>query len=268
MTSISVLRQIVSDIHAVSPEGLRKVLSSELAAKSLIPSTLEANEKAFAKFSKKHMSDFFCSANQRSSGGKLNLSYHQSYSTYYFAKMYEKEQIKFTSRTLKKIGIELKNETYEIIKPEITFNILQGLLTSKKAGFKLPKTVVLEDMTERMTGYWQAINAKKIFINPKGDDLCVSTIHETAHKNDIASRVVNRILFAGILAAIPNKLIPLLNKNLIQKEICNYAAKNRREFIACTVEKLLSEQKTWADLDPKIKKLYDIFLGPKIKLND
>jgi hypothetical protein len=264
MASIAVLRQIVTDIHSFAPQGLRKAMRSELAAKICKPNTLVQNKISFFELS----SNFYMHIDANGTSDFNMSRWHRpSLSSDYFAKVYCKEQNLAIKKTLKDIGVHLRNKTGEKIAPERKFNILQGLMVSKKAGMELPKTVILENLTDEL-GYFLQSRPKIITIDPNRDKLCKTAIHETAHKNDAAANIVSKLPIVNALSLITDKLIPLFNKNLITKEVRNYAVTDRDEFIACTVEKLLSEQKSWSDLDPKIKKLYNLFLGPKIKTNE
>jgi hypothetical protein len=264
MTSIAFLRQIVTDIHSVAPQGARKAVRAKLAEQISLPCREDdlKTEQLHFKFEMANaVRAKVMKADRYLREAEYKLRVHLSH-------IFEKETNTLVKNTLKKLGIRIENKTINEIEPTKTFQILQGLNISKKAGFKLPKTVVVEDLQNKCGGYFKLSEPKKIHVNLNQNELCATTIHETAHKNDLAEHIVRYIPVLDALSLISSKLIPSFNKNLITKEVRDYAAINRNEFIACTAEKLLSEQKSWSDLDPKIKKLYKLFLGPKFKTNE
>jgi hypothetical protein len=281
MTSISTLRQIVKDIHAVAPQGARKAVRAKLTEQISRPISeteimieqlrfkSDMQNAVMEKVFTRNGDDFTVTRHSYATATEVS-SFETRYKLRkHLSNIFDKEKNTLIKNTLTKLGVEIKNKTINEIEPNKTFEILQGLNISKKVGFKLPKTVVVEDLrTMNCSGYFILLQPKKIHIDPNKDKLCATTIHETAHKNDIAGHIVNTIPAINAFSLIADTFIQLFNKNLITKEVRNYAATNRDEFIACTVEKLLSEQKTWTDLDPKIKKLYNLFLGPKFKTNE
>jgi len=255
MTSISTLRQIVTDMHLVAPQGLRKVARAELAEKIDKPSGVFAVWANRQQFLIPETHGYRCSES----------SYPRTSVSNYLSKIYYKEQNMIIKKTIRNFGVEIKNETNYKIDEYATFNILQGLTVSKKAGLKLPKNVILETM-EDCAGYFKPLKPKNIYIDPSESKLCSTVIHETTHKKDKFPRIISFVPIFGGLQIFGNGLILRLNKKLIKNEICEYATTNRNEFVACTAEKLLGEGKQWTDFDPKIKKLYDMFMGPKLKL--
>jgi len=248
MTSISKLRQIVTDMHTVFPQGARKAARAELAEKINKPGNVHDLISSRLAFSNPDILGYW--------GSKRPFK-KESVSSY-LSKIYDKEQNMLINKTIKNFGVEIKNE--------IHYEILQGIAVSKKAGLKLPKNVIVKNL-EGHLGLFYDSELKNIYIHPTNDKFCLTVIHETAHKNDMAAFIVNCIpVFNDISDFIGGKLISSFNKKLISQEICEYATKNRNEFIACTAHKLLSEGKQWTDLDPKIKRLYKLFLGPKLNL--
>jgi len=266
MTSISSLRQIVTDMHSFAPQGLRKAARAELAEMISEPSRFSIATLNRMRFAQPGYHGY--SKSERSFGAisKLIKSNSKNSISDYLSKIYDTEQNVLIKKIIKNLGIEFKNETNDKIHPDVIFSILQGLTASKKAGLKLPKNVILEEI-EDCRGYFRRFKPKNIYVDPSGMGICSTTIHETVHKNDRAVRIVRCIPVIGTIERIGGKLTTSLNKKIIKQEIRKYAATNREEFLACTAEKLIAEQKIWSDLDPKIKKLYDMFLGPKLKID-
>lgn len=173
---------------------------------------------------------------------------------------------KFIKETAKGLGVQFTNKSKNEIGSLKIFEVLNGLFASKKAGLKLPKIVEFKKMQQHGTHLW--LNPKKINLNPKSNEMLSNTIHEVTHKNDLGGRLTSVIPLLSILLKLPGVITTVSKYSTIEKTFGhNYAAINREEFIACTAEKLIAEKKSWSDLDPKIKKLYDMFKGPKLKLD-
>lgn len=168
----------------------------------------------------------------------------------------KEEQLIFFKKTMQELGIKIEKEKGETISLEKLYQVFQGLLISKKFFRKIPNEIILENL-EDCSGYFQRIHPERIHIDPSNSEVFSTTIHETAHKND-----TNILWFIGDLIA---PQIIKRNRNLIKNEIGSSACTDRDEFIAETAEYLISHGKTWDDVDPKIKRLYKILLGPKLR---
>ena len=223
MVSVGILRQIVSDIHAVSPQGLRKAVRTELAATISKPSSLIENEKARTAFSKSCIKDFFTSSSERRKLDKLELAYPKRATSNYFAKVYKKEQASVTKKTLKELQVKIQNRDCGTNEIEKNFNVTQGVLALKKAGLKLPENVCLEDLRGK-GGYFTLKMPTYIFVDCKEERLCRIAIHESVHLNDTVAQKLFQNDFTRYFAALGEKLMPFWAKK--QSKV-NYAIMRR-----------------------------------------
>ena len=160
---------------------------------------------------------------------------------------------------IKSLGVTFKNTTKQQLTTLKKGDILAGLILSKNAGLKLPEVIEIEDTNN---GHYSLLHPKTIRLDSNYEDLILATVHETLHKNHLSP--------FNFLFKIPDADF---SKDLIYKHTRSIASDLRRhafdniyEFVACTGEKLIMEEKNWSDLNPIIKKLYNRFKGPKLKL--
>lgn len=257
MVSIGELRQIVSEVQTVFPQGLRKTARLRLAEQiKCLPVSEVTN---INKDSVKKLTDIF------SKETALD----------YYSKIRAQEQNKIVKIGMKELdgSIKFKNKTANDIGDTTMFGVLKGLFKSETTGLKLPKTIEFKNFHHRKdicdNGEIKWHKPGKIYLNPESDDIFRTTIHEITHDNDLWGRLTSVAYRIPILQLmrLPGSLITNFKANLIEKEISNYASFNREEFVACTAAKLISEGEQWSALDPKIKKLYDMFRGPKLNLD-
>ena len=246
MISINGLRQIVNDMHAVFPGGIRKNL--RIAAESKLTSN-----------------PIDCLTVKGEIIDRMKQTYFPDNFAKYWQKIQKEEEEKLIKSISSRHGFQFKNQTNEEIDRSNIFEVLKGVLKAEKAGLKMPKNIIFKDMD-----YFGEINPRNLdnlYLNPKEfRELATTTVHEITHKNDKFG-MFTRLPVINFIMATPGGIITLLNRSKISKAVTYYASMNREEFIACTAEKLICENKTWSDLDPKIKKLYDFFNGPRLKLD-
>lgn len=262
MINISEARQIVSNIQEVFPHGLRKAVRIHMVERINQPSNIVPNEVSKTFFFQTRLDKFKSSFSTNNLVNDLHSKYVNSVPDYY-SKIWDNELDMLINRTSKKLGVKIKNLTNDKTSSQVKFNILQGLLVSKKAGLKLPQIIKLKYLKKHGGGF-RPIYPNTILLDPRCDAVSSITIHEIAHKNDFENLLYYSLVKISLATA--GKLILKANKKIIERELCENAHKNRCEFIASTVQKLLYEKKSWSDFDPKIKKLYDFFEGPKLKL--
>lgn len=160
---------------------------------------------------------------------------------------------------IKELGVIFKNPTKQQLTLSKKSDTLYGLTLSKNAGLKLPEVIEIEDTNNGHFSFW---HPKTIYFDSNYEDLVLATVHETLHKNHLS--LVNffwRIPDIDCAQQLINKY-----KKSIGSELRDHAFDNMYEFVACAGEKLIIEHKNWSDLNPVIKKLYDCFKGPALKL--
>lgn len=262
MIKISTARQIVSDIHMVFPEGLRKAVRKDLAENIHQRHGFYQCAGDSLRFLGQNASEFKRLLLLNYPVEVLNNLYGGGKSKAYCASLCEKELNKLMQKSLKENKVRINNMSANELGPEIIYDIWEGLMITKKAGLKLPERVNFKNLMD-CDGSFNIFKPKKIYIDSNCRRIRKTTIHETIHKNDFIAIILNR--FTGI--TIFTKLLVRTHKKTIGKELCEYAYKNRNEFIACSAEKILTDGKSWSALDPKIRRLYKILLGPKLKLD-
>ena len=248
MVNVSVLRQIVSDMHAGFPAGIRKFARNNICEKFSLPYSESILKPAAGhhEFFEKYGTDTFFT---------------------YYHKVEEQEGNKLINKLKKElnINVEFINKTKTNPCPSQMIEVWAGLIKSKKTGFKLPKVVEFEYLHKRgRAAEFNILTPKKLYLDPLYGTNSTYTMHEIAHKNDLGCRIINFPI--ALLLKIPGDIVIRRNRSKIVAELGEYAGTNRDEFIAETAQKLIHENKQWSDLDPKIKKLYNLFMGPKLNL--
>lgn len=180
-----------------------------------------------------------------------------------YSDVYNEEQGNFVDEQLKSLGIRIANRTQSAISNNILFEILNGIMNTLKHFPKSPTIVEFKDLGfnskgRKIFGLYDPEKSMTIFIDShiKDQQVLPVVVHEITHENDPS--LFNESILDNILL--------IFHSSKIKKEIRSYALTDRSEFVACTAEKLVSEGKTWNDLDPKIYKLYKHFNGPKLDL--
>lgn len=246
MANISVLRQIVSNVHACFPTGIRKtarlVVSERL---SLVKTPMTEG------FLKQDLLNTF-------SNDRVTV-------LQYYSKVKQQESFKLINKVMKELNITFINKTNQDITESQMLDTLSGLVKAKNAGFKLPKVIKFKNL-KKTWGEFVPQQPNIIYLNPNSPSISSSSIHEAAHKNDLGARITRTIPILSIPLKLPGLITARCNRAVISKELGNHAYLDREEFIACTAQKLIVEDKQWSDLDPKIKKLYDFLMGPKLNL--
>lgn len=191
--------------------------------------------------------------------------------------IYAQEEENFVSEKIsesgliKDVGVVVKNESsLKKIPNDKLLGVLRGLNVAKHAFKKLPKQVVFETLPLKDQGNFNPQFFNRIVLNPLAKDIDETCVHEIAHRNDKVDLIFGNIpilcLLSSLIAIGSSRLLLNRNKEKIISQIGKYALTDRSEFLAETARKLVCEGKSWQDFDPKIQKLYKIFLGPKIKL--
>lgn len=276
MTNIQSLRHIVTDIHKVYPQGIRK------AYREGFSNSLSAYKKGFRSYAPEEVYDYALSNLKKQK--KLNSNIIQAY----LSEIYYKEQDMFLSKRIKDVltvlNVKIIDKSNQVT-PEIESEMAKGLIKSHNAGLKLPKTVIVKKsllslqenitnflldklnlrkyMFDEVEGTFKNETPSKIFVKANSDDIAATTIHEIIHKNHLSDPIVNKLN----IFSYDNQQVLNDKAILIKKEIGDYALTDLLEFVACTAQKLITENQNWNNFDSIVKKLYENFSGPQIYLN-
>ncbi len=181
--------------------------------------------------------------------GDTLIKSEDKYSNEVAEKLFKKLRIKFKYRFEGNPTIQQK------------IDILSGLFISKKAGLKLPKIIQLDTTNN---SHFEAVHPKTIRLGLGQKNLSNVIVHETIHKNHLS--LFNFLFrFRERFFNEDSQLISQ-SKSKIGNELRAHAYDDFTEFVACTGEKLLCENKKWDDLNPIIKEVYKYFKGPKLRL--
>lgn len=182
------------------------------------------------------------------------------------ADSYETVCKKLVSEKITELGVKkVINKTKQEVDADSMLEILRGLYLSAGAGLKPPKVIRLKEF-KKLGGYVNTLKPKTINLDPNESCLSQTTVHEIAHTNDLLAQCIKLVPYLGYIPHYAGKVVTNINRKIIVRELGHDATANREEFIAHVADKLISENKTWADLHPKIPKLYKLFRGPKLKL--
>jgi len=252
MINIKVAREFIADIHSIYPKGLRPTVRKNLTKAINTPSVISNFKDEYDIFGELQFNLNRNNNKQRLKSENFNL-------LKYLTKIVAKENQQLFTKTLKQMNVIVCNKTDNKLENNTKISLLQGLATAKSSGLKLPNTISIElNPNKNINGEYKEDFPHTIFLytNKNNNALGKTTIHEIVHMND------KHNWFYNLISLIITKL---LYKNLIAKEIREYATSDRDEFIACTAAKILSEGKNWSDLHPLIQKLYKFMGGPEIK---
>jgi len=159
---------------------------------------------------------------------------------------------------LKNLGTKITNKSASKNISFISMDTCSGIAKLKKYGFKTPKNVTIGDYKDRF-GFYNKLLKNTIFL--AGDAREQVVLHESIHLNHLKG-YINSILQAVKTLTPHNFKLFLENKNVIKKEISDYATTNTHEFVAETGAKLFENNWDWSKFNPKIKELYKLFNGP------
>lgn len=195
----------------------------------------------------------------------MGVIYYPNQFSKYWNKIKLEEENKLINSIVRQLNVKVVNNTNQDIQNQSVLGALKGLVMAKGKGLNLPKNIIFKKI--ETSGHFCIIKPRNIYLNPELNpiEIANTSIHETTHKNDILG-MLTRIPVLSFITGTPGYIITKLNRTNITKSLGDYACTDREEFLACTAEKLIGENKTWSDLDPKIQKLYKFFRGPKLKL--